>query len=75
MMKQGTGQTTMSATKREPISRGIDPGYVSQIGIIANERPPEQMYQGRGIEAQKPLTLSTPAAAKENDDGQVQKQV
>lgn len=51
-MKQGKASVSiMSGTKTEPISKAIDPGAVSQIGIHENERPREPMVLGQGLKA------------------------
>ena len=51
-MKQGTGRSTDSGQKREPIAHKVDPAAVSEIGVhqVRNGSGP-QLYQGRGFEA------------------------
>lgn len=53
-MKQGQASSSKSgSTKVEPRSRGVNPGAVSDIGIVELRTKPVQMYVGRGIEAPK----------------------
>lgn len=56
-MKQGTGKNTMSGQKREPISKAINPGAVSQIGIHEVNLRKEPMVTGRGYKA--PMASTT----------------
>ncbi len=57
MTKQGSGHSTNSGQKREPIVHGIDPGGVSQIGnmVVTN---PEPIYESRGFTAPKPVATT-----------------
>lgn len=52
-MKQGRATTSMvGSTKTEPVSRAVSPGAVSRMGtIVAPGTKPEQMYEGRGLQA------------------------
>lgn len=51
-MKQGTANNTHSATKQEPDSRGVNPGYAVQLGThVGTARAVEPMYEGRGLKA------------------------
>ena len=52
-MKQGqASQSKMGSTKTEPVSKAVDPGAVSRMGI---EQSPftttKSMYEGRGLKA------------------------
>lgn len=60
-MKQGSGNSSMGQTKREPIARAVSPAGVSQIGSSMGNHATdvthnlhgtsESMYKGRGFEA------------------------
>lgn len=51
-MKQGTGNNSASAQKREPIPHAVSPAAVSEIGVEqVHTGSGPQMYQGRGFEA------------------------
>ena len=52
-MKQGRATTSMvGSTKTEPVSKAVSPGAVSRMGtIVAPGTKPEQMYEGRGLQA------------------------
>ncbi len=50
-MKQGTGNSTNSGTKREPIAHAVSPAAVSEIGIHQVRGTSLPLYEGRGLEA------------------------
>lgn len=52
-MKQGTGNSRMGDTKREPIAHAVSPAAVSEIGIhqVHTNGSGPQLYPGRGLEA------------------------
>lgn len=51
-MKQGRAPTKMGPMKREPISRAVSPGAVSQIGAKVGEaRAIKSLDAGRGYKA------------------------
>ena len=52
-MKQGRAATSIvGSTKTEPVSKGVNPGAVSRMGnMVAPGTKPEQMYEGRGLQA------------------------
>lgn len=50
-MKDGTGKTTQSGQKREPIAHAVSPAAVSEIGIHQVRGTSLPLYEGRGLEA------------------------
>lgn len=50
-MKDGTGRTTQSGQKREPIAHAVSEGAVSDIGIQHVRGTSLPLYEGRGLEA------------------------
>lgn len=52
-MKQGTGNTTASGQKHEPVVHSVNPKAVSEIGN-AQFKSSETMHQGRGFTAPQP---------------------
>lgn len=50
-MKQGRAPTIVTGTKAEPVSKVVNPGAVSQIGIHHVQREKEPLYAGRGLKA------------------------
>ena len=52
-MKQGSGNSSHSAGKVEPKSRGMNPAAVADIGIQQVRTTSIKMHEGRGIEAPK----------------------
>jgi hypothetical protein len=50
-MKQGTGRTTVSGTKTEPRSYGINPAAVADFGIQTVRTRTQRVYEGRGLQA------------------------
>ena len=50
-MKQGTGKSSVSATKVEPKSRAVNPEAVSELGIHQYRTKSISLYEGRGLEA------------------------
>ena len=50
-MKEGTGRTTQSGQKREPIPHAVSPAAVSEIGIHQVRGTSLPLYIGRGLEA------------------------
>lgn len=50
-MKQGTGNSTNSAQKREPIAHAVSPAAVSEIGLQVVRSTSLPLYEGRGLEA------------------------
>lgn len=53
-MKQGTGNSSNSAQKREPVVHSISPKAVSQIGTSIYQGQ-EPMGNGRGFTAPQPM--------------------
>ena len=52
MKQERTITSITGSTKTEPVSRAVDPGAVSRMGtIVAPGTKPEQMYEGRGLQA------------------------
>jgi hypothetical protein len=56
-MKQGMSKTTIAGTKTEPVSQGVNPGAVADIGLQKVRTTSRPMYEGRGLEA--PMVGST----------------
>lgn len=56
-MKQGTGHTTSTAHKTEPVSTAINPAAVAEIGVHQVRHTQVPMYEGRGLKA--PMVGST----------------
>lgn len=53
-MKQGQASSSKAgSTKSEPMSRGVNPAAVAEMGIHEVRTRPIQMYEGRGLEAPK----------------------
>ena len=50
-MKQGTGNSTQSGQKREPIAHKVNVAAVSEIGIHQVRGTSLPLYEGRGLEA------------------------
>ncbi len=50
-MKQGTGRSTDSAQKREPVSHAVSPAAASEIGVQVIRHTSLPLYEGRGLEA------------------------
>ena len=50
-MKQGSGQTTASGQKREPIAHAVSPSAVAEMGIHQVRGTSLPLYEGRGLEA------------------------
>ena len=50
-MKQGTGNSTQSGQKREPIAHKVNVAAVSEIGIHQVRSTSLPLYEGRGLEA------------------------
>lgn len=50
-MKEGTGRTTSTAHKTEPIAHAVNPAAVSEIGIHSIRANSLPLYEGRGLEA------------------------
>jgi hypothetical protein len=50
-MKQGPSTSRAGDQKREPISHGVNPCAVAEIGIQQVYTRSEPLYEGRGIEA------------------------
>lgn len=64
-MKQGSGTTTNSANKTEPVSKAVNPGAVSRMGnIVAPGTKPEQMYEGRGLKAPMAKCVTYPKGSQ-----------
>lgn len=63
-MKQGSGNSTASAQKREPIAHAVSPGAVSEIGIHQVRSASVPLYQGRGLEAPMQGTTSHPTGSQ-----------
>lgn len=62
-MKQGSGTTTQSAHKREPISRAVNPGGADQLGQVVGKNP-TPLYAGRGYEAPVAKTTIHPKGSQ-----------
>lgn len=45
--------------KREPISKAVSPGAVSEIGIQQVRTNSQPLYQGRGFQAPAPQATTT----------------
>jgi len=56
-MRQGSGHSSDSGQKREPVPHAINPGGAAQLGVavISNPTPLEA---GRGFTAPKPATTT-----------------
>jgi hypothetical protein len=63
-MKQGTGNSQVGDTKREPTSRSVDPCAVADIGIQQVYTVSKPLYDGRGFEAPMAGTDSHPAGSQ-----------
>lgn len=50
-MKQGSGHTTSSAHKTEPVSKAVNPGAVGEIGTQVVRHTSLPLYEGRGLKA------------------------
>lgn len=50
-MKQGSGHSSNSAHKTEPVSRAVPPAYTAELGILESRTKKIPMYEGRGLEA------------------------
>lgn len=50
-MKQGTGKSTDSGQKREPIAHAVSPAAASEIGVHQVRHSSLPLYEGRGLEA------------------------
>lgn len=50
-MKQGSGHSSNSAHKTEPVSRAVPPAYPAELGILESRTKKIPMYEGRGLEA------------------------
>lgn len=50
-MKQGTVNSNMGDTKREPIAHAVNVAAVSEIGIHQVRSTSLPLYEGRGLEA------------------------
>jgi hypothetical protein len=53
-MKQGTGQSSDSGRKQEPVSHAINPGGAAQLGVAVIKNP-TPLDAGRGFTAPKPV--------------------
>jgi len=56
-MKQGTGHSSDSAQKREPIPHAINPGGAAQLGIAVIKNP-TPLDAGRGYSAPQPVATT-----------------
>ena len=64
-MKQGNATHSGSGqTKIEPISKAVNPGAVSRMGIHPSPAAPKQMYEGRGLKAPMVGTTSHPRGSQ-----------
>ncbi len=63
-MKQGTGNSTNSAQKREPIAHAVSPAAVSEIGIHQVRHTSLPLYEGRGLEAPMQGTTNHPTGSQ-----------
>lgn len=63
-MKQGSGNSRTGDTKREPISRAVNPGGAAQLGtaVISNPTP---LYAGRGYTAPAPAKVDSHPAGSQ----------
>ncbi len=56
-MKQGSGHSTDSAQKREPIPHAINPGGAAQLGVAVVKNP-TPLEAGRGFSAPAPVATT-----------------
>ena len=63
-MKQGTGNSTNSGQKREPIAHAVSPAAVSEIGIQVVRATSLPLYEGRGLEAPMQGTTNHPCGSQ-----------
>ena len=57
-MKQGSGHSSMSASKVEPKSTAISPSAAGQIGIHQVNTQPNPLTLGRGYAAPAPVATT-----------------
>lgn len=59
-MKQGTGTTTQSGQKCEPISHKIEPSYAGNIGLAQSPRMAPMMptYPKEGVMCPEPASVT-----------------
>ena len=57
-MKQGSGNSHMGDTKREPIVHAYNPGGVSEIGCAVAKNP-SPLHEARGFTAPPPVAETT----------------
>lgn len=63
-MKEGTGRTTQSGHKQEPIPHKVNPAAVAGIGIHSVNRNSMPMYEGRGLKAPMAGTTTHPQGSQ-----------
>lgn len=56
-MKQGSGHSTDSGRKSEPVSHAINPGGAAQLGIAVVKNP-TPLEGGRGFMAPEPVATT-----------------
>jgi len=63
-MRQGTGNSTQSGQKREPIAHAVNPAAVSEIGVHQIRGTSLPLYEGRGLEAPMQGTTTHPTGSQ-----------
>lgn len=63
-MKQGTGNSRMGDTKREPIAHAVSVAAVSEIGVHQVRATSLPLYEGRGLEAPMQGTTNHPCGSQ-----------
>lgn len=63
-MKQGTVNSKMGDTKREPIAHAVNVAAVSEIGIHQVRSTSLPLYEGRGLEAPMQGTTNHPTGSQ-----------